>query len=110
MFFSKGEYEAVNRSGEATTVALIVAEIISCFKRSLARMLVIIVSLGFGIVKYVSIILPQKKNIQYLLSIKFRPRLGPTMQKVVGVGGLYFLLALIDAMFRINSVIYDSWI
>ena len=54
LFCLKAEYEAVNRSGEATTVALIVAEVISCFKRSLARMLVIIVSLGFGIVKYVN--------------------------------------------------------
>lgn len=32
---------------------MLIAEIISCFKRSLARMLVIIVSLGFGIVKFV---------------------------------------------------------
>lgn len=32
-------------------VAMLVAEIISCLKRSLARMLVIVVSLGFGIVK-----------------------------------------------------------
>jgi hypothetical protein len=33
-------------------VAILVAEIISCLKRSLARMLVIVVSLGFGIIKY----------------------------------------------------------
>ena len=32
-------------------VPMVVAEVISCFKRSLARMLVIVVSLGFGIVK-----------------------------------------------------------
>ena len=33
--------------------ALIFAEIVSSLKRALARMLVVIVSLGFGIVKYV---------------------------------------------------------
>jgi len=74
------EYEAINRTGETVKVAMLIAEIISCFKRSLARMLVIIVSLGFGIVK---------------------PRLGPLMQKVVGVGGLYFVLAVVDGIFRI---------
>lgn len=62
---------------------MLVAEIISCFKRSLARMLVIIVSLGFGIIK---------------------PRLGPTMQKVVGLGGLYFGFSLLDGVFRIMDV------
>jgi hypothetical protein len=45
------EYEAINRTGETVKVAMLIAEVISCLKRSLARMLVIIVSLGFGIVK-----------------------------------------------------------
>ena len=45
------EYESINKSGETVKIAILIAEIISCFKRSLARMLVIIVSLGFGIVK-----------------------------------------------------------
>ncbi len=45
------EYESINRSGETVKIAMLIAETISCFKRSLARMLVIIVSLGFGIVK-----------------------------------------------------------
>ncbi|CAF0775268.1 unnamed protein product [Brachionus calyciflorus] len=74
------EYDSVNRNGYSLQLGMIVAEVISCFKRSLARMLVIIVSLGFGIVK---------------------PRLGPTMQKVVFVGGLYFILSLVDGIFRI---------
>lgn len=74
------EYETINRTGQTTKFAMIIAEIISSFKRSLARMLVIIVSLGFGIVK---------------------PRLGPTMQKVVGLGAVYFILAVIDGVFRI---------
>lgn len=33
--------------------AVLAAEVLSCLKRTLARMLVIVVSLGFGIVKYV---------------------------------------------------------
>lgn len=45
------EYESINKSGETVKIAILIAEIISCMKRSLARMLVIIVSLGFGIVK-----------------------------------------------------------
>jgi hypothetical protein len=49
------EYESVNKNGYTVEVGLICAEFISCLKRSLARMLVIIVSLGFGIVKYVSL-------------------------------------------------------
>ncbi len=45
------EYESINKTGETVKVAMVTAEVISCFKRSLARMLVVIVSLGFGIVK-----------------------------------------------------------
>ena len=74
------EFDEINRSGYTFKVAMLVAEVISCFKRSLARMLVIIVSLGFGIVK---------------------PRLGPTMQKVIALGGLYFVFAVVDGVFRI---------
>ena len=43
-------------------------------------MLVIIVSLGFGIVK---------------------PRLGPLLHRVVCTGGLYFLLASVEACLRV---------
>lgn len=46
------EYEHIYRTGYAENTGLIIAEFISCIKRSLSRMLVIIVSLGFGIVKY----------------------------------------------------------
>ena len=46
----------------------------------LIRMLVIIVSLGFGIVK---------------------PRLGPTLHRVVGIGGLYFVLATVESVLRV---------
>lgn len=101
------EYESINRTGDAVKVAVLIAEIVSCFKRSLARMLVIIVSLGFGIVKLVWIL---KLAIQIWIDCNFgfiiRPRLGPTMQKVVGVGSLYFILAVVDGVFRIVGV---SW-
>ena len=43
-------------------------------------MLVIIVSLGFGIVK---------------------PRLGPTLHRVIGIGALYFVLASVESYLRI---------
>jgi hypothetical protein len=76
------EYEQIERTGSPTNICLIIAETISCSKRTLARMLVIIVSLGFGIVK---------------------PRLGPTMQKVMLAGGLYFTFAILEGLFRIKN-------
>lgn len=48
------EYSSFNATGESMKSAVLLAEFVSCGKRTLARMLVIIVSLGFGIVKYVS--------------------------------------------------------
>ena len=74
------EYQNISNSGQATSGLILAAEITSCAKRTLARMLVIIVSLGFGIVK---------------------PRLGPTLHRVVGVGGLYFLLASVESVLRV---------
>jgi hypothetical protein len=74
------EYQNINNSGEATEGLILVAEVVSCGKRTLARMLVIIVSLGFGIVK---------------------PRLGPLPHRLVGTGGLYFMLASIEACLRV---------
>ncbi|KAJ8309267.1 hypothetical protein KUTeg_014141 [Tegillarca granosa] len=59
--------------------AVVFAELVSCLKRMLARMLVIIVSLGFGIVK---------------------PRLGPAFHKVLCVGGVYFILGSIEGCMR----------
>merc|ERR1719348_846035 len=74
------EYSNINNSGRATEGLILSAEIVSCAKRTLARMLVIIVSLGFGIVK---------------------PRLGPTLNRVVGTGGLYFVLASTESILRV---------
>ena len=67
-------------SSSSSVPGLIVfAELVSCGKRTLARMLVIIVSFGFGIVK---------------------PRLGQIMHRVVAVGLLYFVLASIEGCTR----------
>ncbi|CAG09481.1 unnamed protein product, partial [Tetraodon nigroviridis] len=64
------EYENTNAFGSACEPPglLIFAELVSALKRTLARLLVIIVSLGYGIVK---------------------PRLGTVMHRVVGLGILY---------------------
>ena len=45
------EKQSINSNGYSVPEAEIAAEIVSCTKRTLARMLVIIMSLGFGIVK-----------------------------------------------------------
>lgn len=66
------EYQSINSTGTSVKGAAIAAEIVSCAKRTLARMLVIIVSLGFGIVK---------------------PRLGAMLHKIMVSGVLYFVLA-----------------
>jgi len=80
------EYENINNSGRATPGLIICAEIISCAKRTLARMLVLIVSLGYGIVK---------------------PRLGQTMNHIVFIGLVYFVLASIESVTRNLNPKYD---
>lgn len=79
LFYS--EYQSMSHSGEANGL-LYFAEIISCAKRALARILVVIVSIGFGIVK---------------------PRLGQTLQKVLLVGGTYFVLASVEGCLRVRD-------
>ncbi|XP_041865851.1 transmembrane protein 87A isoform X1 [Melanotaenia boesemani] len=74
------EYENTNNVGNASPGLLIFAELVSALKRTLARLLVIIVSLGYGIVK---------------------PRLGTVMHRVVGLGVLYFAFASIEGVLRI---------
>ncbi|XP_008469230.1 transmembrane protein 87A, partial [Diaphorina citri] len=75
------EYQSINSTGEsALPGAVFFAELVSCSKRTVARMLVIVVSLGFGIVK---------------------PRLGAMLHRVVVVGVLYFCLYLISLFIRI---------
>lgn len=84
VFYS--EYLSVNTTGESVIGAAKCAEVVSAMKRALARMLVIIVSLGFGIVK---------------------PRLGPMLHRVIGVGVLYFILAVVEALVRTDSTSHD---
>lgn len=76
------EYQSINTTGVRVQGAMLFAEWISCAKRTLARMLVVIVSLGFGIVK---------------------PRLGASLHRVVGVGVLYFFLAASEAYLRVTQ-------
>lgn len=52
--FFYAEYQTVANTGYPVQHAELVAEFVSCGKRTLARMLVIIMSLGFGIVKWVN--------------------------------------------------------
>lgn len=80
------EYENTNALGSASPGLLIFAELVSALKRTLARLLVIIVSLGYGIVK---------------------PRLGTVMHRVVGLGILYFAFASIEGVLRITGG-YDN--
>ncbi|KAJ2950196.1 hypothetical protein O0L34_g11556 [Tuta absoluta] len=82
-----GVYSSINHSGLFNAEAYMFAEWVSVAKRALARMLVIIVSLGFGIVK---------------------PRLGPALQRVVGTGLLWGFLAAIEAWLRLHHKAEDS--
>ncbi|XP_061173864.1 transmembrane protein 87A-like [Saccostrea echinata] len=73
------EYLSITTQGHSVRGAVIFAELVSCLKRALARILIIIVSLGFGIVK---------------------PRLGTTFHKVVAMGTVFFILASIEGCMR----------
>lgn len=42
------EYSNVNSTGASVKGAILFAELVSCVKRSLSRILVLIVSLGYG--------------------------------------------------------------
>ncbi|XP_055641214.1 transmembrane protein 87A [Toxorhynchites rutilus septentrionalis] len=85
MFY--GEYQSINSTGVSVRGMVLLAEWVSCGKRTLARMLVIIVSLGFGIVK---------------------PRLGPMLHRVVGTGFLYLVLACVESFLRIMHTKNDQ--
>ncbi|XP_053567944.1 transmembrane protein 87B [Bombina bombina] len=78
VFYS--EYQNVNSTGMASYGLLIFAELVSAVKRTLARLLVTIVSLGYGIIK---------------------PRLGAVMHRVVGIGVLYLVFATVEGVMRI---------
>ncbi|XP_078089674.1 transmembrane protein 87A-like isoform X1 [Mustelus asterias] len=76
------EYQSIRYKGESVQGAVIFAELLSALKRSLARVLVIIVSLGYGIVK---------------------PRLGAMLHRVVGVGVLYLIFSAIEGILRVTG-------
>ncbi|KAF5925517.1 hypothetical protein HPG69_001964 [Diceros bicornis minor] len=81
--FPNFEYSTFPPFPLAVQGALILAELLSAVKRSLARTLVIIVSLGYGIVK---------------------PRLGVTLHKVVVAGALYLLFSGMEGVLRVTGV------
>ncbi|XP_074811750.1 transmembrane protein 87A isoform X1 [Natator depressus] len=80
------EFQNIRYTGESVQGALILAELLSAVKRSLARTLVIIVSLGYGIV---------------------RPRLGVTLHKVVTAGVLYLLFSGMEGVLRVTGAQND---
>ncbi|CAF2103956.1 unnamed protein product, partial [Rotaria magnacalcarata] len=63
-------------------VAVVTSEVFSCLKRTVARMLFVIIAHGYGIVKL---------------------RLGLLKQKVLAMGLLYFLIAATEAILRLNT-------
>ncbi|XP_067883716.1 transmembrane protein 87A isoform X2 [Heterodontus francisci] len=76
------EYQNTNNRGISVQGLLVFAELISAVKRTLARLLVIIVSLGYGIVK---------------------PRLGTVMHRVIGLGALYLVFSAVEGVLRITG-------
>ncbi|VDN06879.1 unnamed protein product [Thelazia callipaeda] len=80
MFYS--EYATMNDEGITAHGFIEAAELVSCLKRSMARVLIIIVSLGYGVVK---------------------PRLGSTLNRVISVGIIYFVFSAIEALARVSK-------
>ncbi|XP_034024105.1 transmembrane protein 87A isoform X2 [Thalassophryne amazonica] len=76
------EFQSLRYDGLSVQGAVMFAEVLSAVKRTLARVLVIIASLGYGIVK---------------------PRLGALLHRVVGVGLLYLIFSIIEGILRVSS-------
>ncbi|CAG02102.1 unnamed protein product [Tetraodon nigroviridis] len=76
------EFQSIRYEGSSVQGALLFAEVLSAVKRTLARVLVIIASLGYGIVK---------------------PRLGALLHRVVGVGLLYLVFSIVEGVLRVSS-------
>ncbi|XP_061637838.1 transmembrane protein 87A-like isoform X1 [Phyllopteryx taeniolatus] len=76
------EFQSIRYNGLSVQGAVVFAEVLSAVKRTLARVLVIIASLGYGIVK---------------------PRLGALLQRVVGVGLLYLMFSVVEGVLRVNA-------
>uniref|UniRef100_F1L0U6 Transmembrane protein 87A n=1 Tax=Ascaris suum TaxID=6253 RepID=F1L0U6_ASCSU len=80
MFYS--EYETMNNNGVSVEGFIEAAELVSCLKRTMSRVLIIIVSVGYGVVK---------------------PRLGSTLNQVAGVGFVYFVFCAIEGLARVSK-------
>ncbi|XP_030642030.1 transmembrane protein 87A [Chanos chanos] len=76
------EYQSIRYHGVYVQGAVIFAELLSALKRSLARVLIVIVSLGYGIVK---------------------PRLGTTVHRLVAVGLLYLIFSSVEGVLRVTD-------
>ncbi|GAA6231279.1 transmembrane protein 87A-like [Lates japonicus] len=76
------EFQSIRYDGLPVDGAVVFAEVLSAVKRTLARVLVIIASLGYGIVK---------------------PRLGALLHRVVGIGLLYLIFSIIEGILRVNA-------
>ncbi|XP_062864013.1 transmembrane protein 87A-like [Trichomycterus rosablanca] len=85
VFYS--EYQSIQYHGDYDQSAVIFAELLSALKRSLARILLIIVSLGYGIV---------------------RPRLGTTVPRLVAVGLLYLIFSSVEGVLRVTGGFYGT--
>ncbi|XP_047467158.1 transmembrane protein 87A-like [Mugil cephalus] len=85
VFYS--EYQSIRYKGVYVLGAVIFAELLSALKRSLARILVLIVSLGYGIVK---------------------PRLGTTVHRLAAVGLLYLLFSSVEGVLRVTGGFYGT--
>jgi Lung seven transmembrane receptor len=69
------EYHQANEYGISSLSLALIAELVSCVKRTLSRILVLIVSIGFG-AKFDSFMLHLKFNFVQLLSGITKSRLG----------------------------------
>lgn len=81
------EFQSIRYDGLSVQGAVVFAEVLSAVKRTLARVLVIIASLGYGIVK---------------------PRLGALLHRVVGVSLLYLIFSIVEGILRVNTDRGDS--
>uniref|UniRef100_A0A915DS34 Transmembrane protein 87A n=1 Tax=Ditylenchus dipsaci TaxID=166011 RepID=A0A915DS34_9BILA len=76
------EYANMNETGRSIQGLLELAELTSCLKRTMAHVLIIIVSVGFGVVK---------------------PRLGATLNQVTAVGIIYFIFCSLEGLTRVSK-------
>ncbi|CAF0996183.1 unnamed protein product [Rotaria sordida] len=76
------EFDTVNRHGYKVHFTIVTAEVLSCLKRTVLRMLVIIIAVDYDIVK---------------------SRLGSLKQKVLAMSILYFVIATTEVMLRLNT-------